>query len=99
LGKEKHKSALHSRVFLSENSFLHKTFIYDILYAVYALINENIQKTTCKSGGDMIEYMRWRCILVKAFRFEEGPKNPLKGISMKSLVLAFFAQIRVGAGG
>ena len=30
---------------------------------------------------------------------EEGPKNPLKGISLKSLVLAFFAQIRVGAGG
>ncbi len=47
----------------------------------------------------MIVWYRWRCILVKAFRFEEGPKNPLKGISMKSLVLAFFAQIRVGAGG
>ena len=29
---------------------------------------------------------------------QDGPKNPLKGISMKSLVLAFFAQIRVGAG-
>ena len=41
-----------------------------------------------------------RCsILVGVAIFQEGPKNPLKGISMKSLVLAFFAQIRVGAGG
>ena len=47
----------------------------------------------------MIVLKWWRCILVKALRFEEGPKNPFKGISMKSLVLAFFAQIRVGAGG
>jgi len=30
---------------------------------------------------------------------EEGPKNPLKGISMKSLVLALNAQFGVGAGG
>lgn len=41
----------------------------------------------------------WRCILVSAADSEEGPKNPLKGISMKSLVLACYAQFRVGAGG
>lgn len=40
-----------------------------------------------------------RSILVSAADSEEGPKNPLKGISMKSLVLAFYAQFRVGAGG
>ena len=31
--------------------------------------------------------------------FQVGPKNPIKGISMKSLVSAFCAQLRVGAGG
>ena len=31
--------------------------------------------------------------------FQEGPKNPLKGTSMKSLVSAFYAQFRVDAGG
>ena len=40
-----------------------------------------------------------RSILVRAAVSQEGPKNPLKGISMKSLVPAFLAQIRVGAGG
>ena len=43
--------------------------------------------------------MWWRCILVGTDDYQEGPKNPLKGISVKSLVLACFAQIRVGAGG
>ena len=41
----------------------------------------------------------WRSILVRKSGFQEGPKNPLKGISMKSLVLACYAQFRVGAGG
>ena len=41
-----------------------------------------------------------RCsILVGMAIFQEGPKNPLKGTSMKSLVSAFYAQFRVGAGG
>ena len=41
-----------------------------------------------------------RCsILVGMTIFQEGPKNPLKGISMKSLVSAFYAQFRVDAGG
>lgn len=31
--------------------------------------------------------------------FEGGPKNPLKGTSMKFLVLAHDAQSRAGAGG
>ena len=32
------------------------------------------------------------------FHFEGGPKNPLKGISMKFLVLATDAQLGVGTG-
>ena len=31
--------------------------------------------------------------------FEEGPKNPLKGTTVKSLVPAAYAQFGVGAGG
>ena len=31
--------------------------------------------------------------------FQVGPKNPMKGTSMKSLVSAFYAQFRVDAGG
>ncbi|MEG2570467.1 MAG: hypothetical protein RSA70_03445, partial [Clostridia bacterium] len=38
-------------------------------------------------------------ILVRATDSQDGAKNPLKGISMKSLVLASLAQIGVGAGG
>ena len=60
---------------------------------------ENIQNNTCILVDTMIWLKWWRCILVKARRFEEGPKNPLKGISMKSLVPACYAQFRVGAGG
>lgn len=37
-------------------------------------------------------------ILVEAHVFEDGPKNPLKGISMKLLVAAFCAQLLVAAG-
>lgn len=37
--------------------------------------------------------------LVEAAISKEGPKNPLKGISMKPLVSAWNAQFRVGAGG
>ena len=43
--------------------------------------------------------LRRRSILVEAAGSQEGPKNPLKGISMKSLVFAFCAQLRVDAGG
>lgn len=40
-----------------------------------------------------------RCsILVGVAIFQEGPKNPLKGTSMKSLVFACYAQFRVDAG-
>ena len=31
--------------------------------------------------------------------FKGGPKNPIKGTSVKSLVSAFYAQFRVDAGG
>ena len=45
-------------------------------------------------------YAYRRCsILVGTTGFQVGPKNPMKGISMKSLVPAFYAQFRVGAGG
>ena len=41
-----------------------------------------------------------RCsILVETANSQVGPKNPMKGTSMKSLVSAFYAQFRVGAGG
>ena len=45
-------------------------------------------------------YLIRRCsILVKTADSQVGPKNPMKGISMKSLVSAFYAQFRVDAGG
>jgi len=40
-----------------------------------------------------------RSILVRSTVYQEGPKNPLKGISLKPLVLALNAQFGVGAGG
>ena len=40
-----------------------------------------------------------RSILVRSAVYQEGPKNPLKGISLKSLVSALNAQFGVGAGG
>ena len=47
---------------------------------------------------DNIQFRRCS-ILVGMAIFQEGPKNPLKGTSMKSLVSAFYAQFRVDAGG
>ena len=43
--------------------------------------------------------MQRRSILVRSTVYQEGPKNPLKGISLKPLVLALNAQFGVGAGG
>ena len=40
-----------------------------------------------------------RSILVRSAVYQEGPKNPLKGISLKPLVPALNAQFGVGAGG
>ena len=40
-----------------------------------------------------------RSILVRTAVLEEGPKNPLKGTTVKPLVLASYAQFGVGAGG
>ena len=45
------------------------------------------------------ETQQWRSILVGPTGIGEGPKNPLKGISMKSLVFASYAQFGVDAGG
>jgi hypothetical protein len=42
--------------------------------------------------------IKWRSILVRPVDLEDGPKKPLKGISMKLLVLASYAQFGVGAG-
>ncbi len=42
---------------------------------------------------------RRRSILVGTAASERGPKNPLKGISVKPLVPAYYAQFWVGAGG
>ena len=41
----------------------------------------------------------WRSILVRSAVYQEGPKNPLKGISLKPLVSAWDAQFGVDAGG
>ena len=40
-----------------------------------------------------------RSILVRTAVYQEGPKNPLKGITLKPLVPALNAQFGVGAGG
>ena len=40
-----------------------------------------------------------RSILVRTAVYQEGPKNPLKGISVKLLVSALNAQFGVDAGG
>src|SRR5690606_24058606 len=54
----------------------------------------------------MLEYSRiemcidgWRSILDGHGASEDGPKNPSKGTSMKSLVVALDAQLGVAAGG
>ena len=46
----------------------------------------------------MILTKQRRSILVRTAVFQEGPKNPLKGISVKPLVPALNAQFGVGAG-
>ena len=45
------------------------------------------------------ETQQWRSILVGPAGIGEGPKNPLKGISMKPVVSASYAQSGVDAGG
>ena len=45
-----------------------------------------------------IIFTRWCSILVSRVPSEDGAKNPLKGISMKFLVLAADAQSGVDAG-
>ena len=43
--------------------------------------------------------IKWRSILVNAAGSQEGPKNPLKGITVKPMVPASYAQFGVGAEG
>ena len=45
------------------------------------------------------DWLRRCSILVEMAGSQVGPKNPMKGTSMKSLVSAFYAQFRVDAGG
>jgi hypothetical protein len=60
----------------------------------------NIQKTVEYSFYNCYSGKTWRrSILVRSAVYQEGPKNPLKGISLKPLVLALNAQFGVGAGG
>lgn len=65
-------------------------------------IEKNIQllKKYLYIHGKYANIQGKRCsILVGVAIFQEGPKNPLKGTSMKSLVFACYAQFRVDAGG
>jgi hypothetical protein len=64
--------------------FLHNSEYYDILPA------RPDGAADCPGGA---------VSLVRSAVFEEGPKNPLKGIPVKPLVLALDAQFGVGAGG
>ena len=41
----------------------------------------------------------WHIILVNEIYYEDGPKKPLKSISVKPMVLASYAQFGVSAGG
>ena len=52
---------------------------------------------TRHAGHDIMSH-RWCSILVSRVLSEDGAKNPLKGISMKFLVLAADAQSGVDAG-
>mgnify|MGYP001302934135 CR=1 FL=1 len=50
----------------------------------------------------MLEFMYkfdWHIILVDEIYYEDGPKKPLKSISVKPMVLASYAQFGVSAGG
>ena len=49
--------------------------------------------------GIIIPTKRRRSILVRSVVSEEGPKNPLKGIAVKPLVPASYAQFGVVVGG
>ena len=58
------------------------------------------QPALLKPGGKhgILRFAMWRrSILVGSAVSEEGPKNPLKGITVKPLVPASYAQFGVGA--
>ena len=60
---------------------------------------ERLRDTAVKKAGKLTQ-LREMCIRdrVRTAVFQEGPKNPLKGISVKPLVPALNAQFGVGAG-
>ena len=47
----------------------------------------------------LIHKFDWHIILVNEIYYEDGPKKPLKSISVKPMVLASYAQFGVSAGG
>ena len=47
----------------------------------------------------LIHKFDWRIILVNGIYYEDGPKKPLKSISVKPVVLASYAQFGASAGG
>jgi len=58
---------------------------------------ENFYWIVCRKL--LIYKIQRRSILVRSAVYQEGPKNPLKGISLKPLVFALNAQFGVDAGG
>ena len=70
----------------------------DLIKALDDLQKEKNMIIYCRESGRMPLKMRWCSILVRSTCSQDGPKNPLKGISMKFLVLALNAQFGVGAG-
>ena len=72
-------------------------FIHLLMLLIYKY--SDYEFYTCIFIKSMLKCIRRCSILVGMAIFQEGPKNPLKGTSMKSLVSAFYAQFRVGAGG
>ena len=75
-------------------------FLYNLSKSEYTVVNiqKNIHFYLKKNSffvkilATAAQYPSQNC------RFKEGPKNPLKGISMKPLVPALNAQFGVGAG-
>gem|GEM_PF-5175037 len=86
-----------------------KRLLYGKVHALFYTGTFNINTTYWKVDVEHIELTlvicynlktghRWCSILVGTSVFENGAKNPFKGISMKFLVLAADAQLGVGAG-
>ena len=73
---------------------------------IYTVSSEYLQFFQIRSGfspcifmKNMLRYTLTAQYPSQSSLFQAGPKNPVKGISMKSLVSACYAQFRVDAGG